>query len=356
MGSPVLVDPSTVRPTSGSFKGPEVAAGLATTGASSVAAVKPSPSPATARASSGVRVPLAARLVLPRALAPAFLRVTRANRTFVTAAGARRRIRQRSLRPAPYGPPPTLRDDVRVDVAQRGGWPVYSVTRRNGASHGTVVYVHGGGWVGEIVSQHWHLAAQLAAEVGATVVLPIYPLVPFGTAEEARVGVVDLVTTADGPVALAGDSAGGQIVLSAALSLRDAGVVVADTVLIAPALDLTWSNPRIPEVQPTDPWLGTPGGRVLAEHWRGSLDLRHPTVSPLFGDLAGLGRVTVFTGTRDVLNPDAHLLRDRAERAGVDLEWHEGEGDVHAYPLLPTRSGREARAALVRTLRRSFGR
>ncbi len=301
-----------------------------------------------------VRVPLAARLVLPRAAVPMFLRATGANRTFVTEAGARRRIRRASLRPAPYGPPAVLRDDVRVDVEQRGGWPVYTIRRRDGASRGTVVYAHGGGWVGEIVSQHWHLVAQLAAEARTTVVLPIYPLVPYGTAEEARVGILDLVASADGPVALAGDSAGGQIVLSAALSLRDAGVVVARTVLIAPALDLTWGNPRIPEVQPSDPWLGTPGGRVLAEHWRGELDLRDPVVSPLFGDFAGLGPVTVFTGTRDVLNPDAHLLRERAAAAGVELEWHEGEGDVHAYPLLPIRSGRAARAQIVRTLRRSL--
>ena len=298
-----------------------------------------------------MREPLATRVVLPRALAPVFLRLTRANRTFTTEAGARRRIRERSLRPAPYGPPATLRSDVRVDVEQRGGWPVYRVSRRDGDAVGTVVYAHGGGWVGEIVSQHWHLAAQVAAEAGTTVLLPIYPLVPFGTAEEARVGISDLVASASGPVVLAGDSAGGQIVLSAAQSLRDAGVAVAHTLLISPALDLTWSNPRIPVVQPTDPWLGTPGGRVLAEHWRGSLDLLDPVVSPLAGELAGLAPITVFTGTRDVLNPDAHLLRSRAADAGVALDWHEGEGELHVYPLLPTRAGRAARASIVRTVR-----
>jgi len=299
----------------------------------------------------GVSVPLGARLVVPQSVVTTFLRLTGANRTFVSAAGARRRIRARSLRPAPFGPPSTLRSDVRVDVELRGAWPVYRVTRRDGVSSGSVVYVHGGGWVGEIVSQHWHLIAQIAAESATTVVVPIYGLVPFGTAEEARRGVVDLVASSTGPVALAGDSAGGQIALSAALSLRDAGVVVPRTVLIAPALDLGWSNPRIPEVQPSDPWLGTPGGRVLSEHWRGALDLRDPTVSPLFGDLSGLGALTVFSGTRDVLNPDAHLLRSRATAAGVSLDWHEGPGLIHAFPLLPTRSGRAARRVIVATLR-----
>jgi len=301
------------------------------------------------------RIPLAQSLVLPRAFVPGFLRLTRANRTYVSEAGARRRIRERALRPLPFGPPPVMRADVRVEVERRGGWPVYTLTRRDGVPRGTVVYVHGGGWVEEIAPQHWHLAAQIATEVGATVLLPIYPLVPFGTAEEARAGIVDLVTSAAAPVVLAGDSAGGQIALSAALSLRDAGVVVARTLLVSPALDLTFSNPRIPEVQPTDPWLGIPGARVFAEHWRGDLDLRHPTVSPLFGEFEGLGPVTVFTGTRDVTNPDAHFLRSQAAAAGVELEWHEGDGEVHVHPLLPTRAGRAARAAIVRAIRKQCG-
>ena len=76
-------------------------------------------------------------------------------------------------------------------------------------------------------------------------------------------------------------------------------------------------------------------------------------MSPLFGEFAGLGPLTVFTGTRDVLNPDAHLLRAAATEAGVAVEWHEGVGEVHAYPLLPTRAGRDARAAIVRAVTRA---
>lgn len=44
-------------------------------------------------------------LAVPDALVPLALRLARANRTFVTADGARRRIRANALRPARYGPP-----------------------------------------------------------------------------------------------------------------------------------------------------------------------------------------------------------------------------------------------------------
>ena len=295
-------------------------------------------------------------VVVPSNLIAPALRLMRANRVFVTADGARRRVRELELRPTPYGPPSRLRRDVRVEVSNRG-WPVYTITPFGSTPAGSVIYVHGGGWVNQIASQHWHLAAQIAAEANTTVTVPIYPLVPFGTAAAVAAGVVDLVRQnleRYGTTCLAGDSAGGQIALSTALALRDGhNITLPETVLISPALDLSWSNPRIPAVQPSDPWLATPGGEVLADLWKGDSDILDPVVSPLMGDLAGLGPITLFSGTWDVLNPDAHLLVAKAAAAGVDLDFQEQDGQVHVYPLLPTTVGSDARAAIVHKLRRA---
>jgi len=293
-------------------------------------------------------------VTVPSSLIAPALRLMRANRVFVTADGARRRVRELELRPTPYGPPSRLRRDVRVEVSQRG-WPVYTITPFGSTPTGSVVYVHGGGWLNQIAGQHWHLAAQIAAEANTVVTVPIYPLVPFGTAAVVAAGVVDLVRQNRewyGTTCIAGDSAGGQIALSTALALRDEhGITLPRTVLISPALDLSWSNPRIPAVQPSDPWLATPGGEVLAQLWKGDRDILDPVVSPLMGDLAGLGPLTLFSGSRDVLNPDAHLLAGKAAAAGVDLDFHEAAGQVHVYPLLPTTIGGDARATIVNALR-----
>jgi acetyl esterase/lipase len=184
------------------------------------------------------------------------------------------------------------------------------------------------------------------------VLVPIYPLVPFGTAEPVVSAVADLVLdsiTRHGGTCLAGDSAGGQIALSSALRLRDEHqVTVPRTVLIAPALDLSLTNPEIDVVQPRDPWLGRHGSRVFIEHWRGDLPVTDPRISPLAADLHGLGPLTVFCGTRDILYPDACLLVDKATRAGVEVDFHEAPGLVHVYPLTPTPEGR---AVIVECLR-----
>ncbi|MFI5085189.1 MAG: alpha/beta hydrolase fold domain-containing protein [Actinomycetales bacterium] len=286
---------------------------------------------------------------------PVFLRATGANRTFVSAAAAQQHIGRTALRPRSYGPPRLLRKDVAVTVDHGPGWPVYTLTPRAGRARGAVVYAHGGGWVNEIAPQHWSLAAQIAVEAQVCVLVPIYPLVPVGTADAVVSAVVDLLLAgrdAYGSACVAGDSAGGQIALSAAVSLRDQGAPpLPQTVLISPALDLSLRNPGIDLVQPSDPWLGRDGGRVFAEYWRGKLAIDDPRVSPLFADLRGLGPLTVFSGTRDILNPDTRLLVEKAASAGVDVDYHEKPGLVHVYPLTPTPEGRAARALIAERLR-----
>lgn len=297
-------------------------------------------------------------MILPDRALTVFLKLRKANVPFMTVAAARKRVYERTLRPEPYGPPRRLRPDVEISVARNeAGWPVYTLTPRNSPPRGNVVYTHGGGWVHEIVLQHWQLAAQIAAEARTSVQVVIYPLIPFGTSQ----GVVESVTAmlrdsirAHGPTVVAGDSAGGQIALSAALQLRDRhDLTLPRTIAIAPAVDLSLKNPDIPTVQPRDPWLGTEGNKVFIDLWRGNLDVDDPIVSPINGDLEGLGPITLFSGTRDILNPDSRLFVEKAAQAGVDVEFFEREGQIHVYPLLPTKVGQSARKTIVERVRRA---
>ncbi|MEO7146379.1 MAG: alpha/beta hydrolase [Terrimesophilobacter sp.] len=290
---------------------------------------------------------------VPSGIVPLFLRATRRNKAYVSAEAAHALVTKFAMNPRPFGPPKRLRSDVHVEVRHDDSWPVYILTPTKSAPVGSVVYLHGGGWVNEIVSQHWHLAAQIAADASTVVTVPIYPLIPFGTAEDATNGVVAIAEAnraAYGSVVLAGDSAGGQIALSAAMALRDLGVTLPATVLISPALDLSLSNPRIPEIQPSDPWLGVPGGLVLGDYWRGERELRDPVVSPLFGNFEGLGPLTVYSGTHDILNPDARLLVAKAEGAGVAVDYTEMPGQLHDYPLFPTAVAASARRHIVASI------
>ncbi len=290
---------------------------------------------------------------IPEAVIPSFLRAIHVNRPYLAADGAAREVRKQARNPAPHHPPKRLRPDVTVSARREGNTPVYMVTPTGSTPAGQVIYVHGGGWVHEISRYHWALIAQIAAEARTTVMVPIYDLLPHGDAASANALIVTLfeeAKTQQNEVHLAGDSAGGHIALSAALTLRDRGHADVRTVLLSPVLDLTMSNPDIAHVQPNDPWLGIDGIRAVAKRWAVDLPLTDPKVSPLQGDFHALGPMLVLTGTHDILNPDAHLLVLKARAAGVDVTLLERRGAVHVFPLLPTRAGAAARARVVAAL------
>jgi acetyl esterase/lipase len=262
------------------------------------------------------------------------------------------RANEHVLRPESYAPPKNIDATVRIAVRTVAGWPVYTVTPRTGPVNRRALYVHGGAWVHEISPFHWWLVAGLAASTGTEFTVPIYPLVPRGTAAEVVSGVADLaaqlVTGAGASaVVLLGDSAGGNIVLAAAQLMRDRGVAAPrDVVLIAPVIDMTFSDPLIYRIEPRDPWLNVSGPKAAAELWRGELPIEHPLVSPVNAPLAGIGRITLFSGTRDITHADAITLAKKARAEGHPLDFHQRANMIHVYPLLPVPEGAEARATI----------
>ncbi len=265
------------------------------------------------------------------------------------------------LRPAEHAPPLWLRRQAHVRTDLVAGWPVYTVTPAwpvglGGHRATTVVYLHGGAWIHEISSIHWSTIGRLLRRSGASFVVPIYPVAPRGTAAGVIPDLLALIRSTieacrPGKVMLLGDSAGGSLALVAAQLLRDIDPAEPTrTVLLSPALDLTFSHPEIPVIQMRDPFLAATGLRVAARLWAGDLPLDHPLVSPLSGDLSGLARIVIFSGTDDLLNPDARALVSAARTAGVDVDYHELPGGQHVYPLLPTPEGRLARSVIAEVL------
>ena len=258
----------------------------------------------------------------------------------------------RLLRPESYAPPTNIDRSVRVSVRRVDGWPVYTVTPKNGPVNRRALYVHGGTWVKEISPFHWWLVAGLATSTGTEFTVPIYPLVPRGTAAEVVSGVADLgaalvAEAGASGVVLMGDSAGGNIALAAAMLMRDRGVAAPrDVVLIAPVVDLTFSDPLIYRIEPRDPWLSVPGPKAVVELWRGDLPIDHPLVSPVNAPLAGIGRITLFSGTRDITHADAITLAKKARAEGHPLDFHQKANMIHVYPLLPIPEGAEARETI----------
>src|SRR5699024_886817 len=150
-------------------------------------------------------------------------------------------------------------------------------------TQGTVIYLHGGGWVNEAAQQHWWLVQQIAAEAAVEVIMPVYPLIQAGgTAETVVPDVTKLSENTEGPLVLMGDSAGGTIAMSVCLLLKECHRPADVTERFTPSVDRRMENPEMDEVQPQDPWLVKKGQLMLTEKWIGE-HRDDPILNPFLG-------------------------------------------------------------------------
>ena len=246
----------------------------------------------------------------------------------------------------PALPPKGILKTVSAEVAHTLGFPVWTLTPKSGGTDLQMLYLHGGAYVGDASIIHWNLCAEIARASGATVVLPIYPLAPEATWSTSFDALLQLARGSGGsaPV-LMGDSAGGGLALALAQRVAASGGSPR-VALISPWLDVTMSDPTTPTYDRADPILSAPFLEVAGRFWAGSDDPRRAEVSPQFGSLRGIRELLLFSGSRDVLYPQALRLVADAKAAGVSCTAHLEEGLVHVYPLLPIPEAKGPRAAL----------
>ena len=240
-----------------------------------------------------------------------------------------------------------------LERREDSGMPVYHL-RPHTPSHAVIVYLHGGGYISTAVSVHAWLVDHLARRTGADVVMPLYPLTPHHTWQEAHRLALALYrrTVEENPgkrIILMGDSAGGGLAAVIALSLAEAGDTQPDELaLISPWVDITNTNPDIADYIDADPLMTPEPLAEIGRSWAGGTPPTDWHLSPIYGDLSGLKKVTTFVGSREIFLPDNTLFHAKLLEAGVDSTLHVGEGLNHVYPMFPTPEGHRARRDLVR--------
>ncbi|KAK1994208.1 alpha/beta-hydrolase [Colletotrichum falcatum] len=128
----------------------------------------------------------------------------------------------------------------------------YSERKKNGgATKRVMLYVHGGAYFFGSVDEHRYQMQRHARKLKARVLAPRYrlaPQFPFPCGlQDCLAAYLYLLTVQDPTtIVLAGDSAGGGMVLSILCLLRDQGIPLpAGAVLISPWVDLTHSFPSV---------------------------------------------------------------------------------------------------------------
>jgi acetyl esterase len=234
-----------------------------------------------------------------------------------------------------------------------------------GGAHGTVVYLHGGGWgVGSIESVD-RLVRILAVEAGARVLSVGYRLAPEhpypAGLEDAETVLRWAAARFDGPLAVAGDSAGANL---ATVAARRAGVPLALQALFYPVCDLGLDTPSYREFGDGGYRLTRDDMAFFAGLYGGSAD--DPDVSPLRAPLEALRGsppAYVITCSHDVLRDEGEAYAARLREAGVAVELRRWPGMVHGFLRWPAvvdaardglrEAGARLRAALLSATRES---
>ena len=221
----------------------------------------------------------------------------------------------------------------RAEVEADGVRCVWLLPPNAPADH-VLLYLHGGGFVFGLSAQHLAMVAELTLQLGIRALLPDYRLAPhhpWPAALEDCLTVYRWLLRQGYPaqrIVVAGDSAGGNLTITLAMALRDAGEPLpAALACLSPVGDLSSSEERGRTF--VDPVLHPRAIRRFNRSYIDGHDARHPLISPVFGDWHGLPPLLIHAGENELLREDAERMARAAQQAGAEVElaiypwmWH----------------------------------
>lgn len=234
-----------------------------------------------------------------------------------------------------YPPAP----DLGIERFEFGGVDVYKVEAPNARSDHHIVYFHGGGYVACSALTHQVHVGNLSRATRATVWNVDYRLAPehpFPAAPNDTVQVFrELVARGliePQRTILAGESAGGGLVVATMMILRDAGErLPAGGACLSPWFDLACTGESLVSNQATDLTVRLKGLQRTAKLYLGDHEPTDPLASPLYGDLVGLPPLLIQVATSEILLSDSLSMAERAEAADVTVQLEPWTGAVHFW-------------------------
>ena len=133
---------------------------------------------------------------------------------------------------------------------------------------------------------------------------------------------------------LAGESAGGGLVMSTMLRARQEGLPLPQAAIcISGVFDFTFSGPSHSRNGRSD-YIEPRGLHSMEQLYLAGHDPRDPMVSRIFADLTGFPPLYLVAGGAELLLSDTEMLADRARECGVEVTLGIVPGMVHAFPVM----------------------
>ncbi|MDN3550224.1 alpha/beta hydrolase [Mucilaginibacter aquaedulcis] len=231
-----------------------------------------------------------------------------------------------------------------------------------------IVYYHGGGFVIANLDVYDAGPNVLADQTGAVVVSVAYRLAPehkFPTAHNdafaAYQWVLKNAASIKGDpkkVAVAGESAGGNLALNMAIMARDKGVMMpAAIIAVYPVAGSDMNTPSYTKNANAKPLNKAMMGWFVKNYLNNMGEGKDPRINLVAANLKGLPPTTVITDEIDPLQSEGQQLADKLKAAGVQTESKNYDGVTHEFfgmgAIVP--QAKDAEAYAVSQLKKAFG-
>jgi len=236
--------------------------------------------------------------------------------------------------------PKSILKTFKIKKADHNGRNVWTIFSNDRKSDRIILYFHGGAYMSNLRTEHWSLVEKLIIKTGATIVVPDYPLTPEASCKETYEFIEGLFTGLkteypEKRIVLMGDSSGGGLALGFTQQLRDENREQPDQIIIfSPWLDASMCNPMLESLEKDDNLLSIAGLKSAGQKYAAELDLKDFRVSPIYGDLTGMCRISLFTGTRDLLNADAQKFKQLMKGQKIYFNYFEYPEMFHDWVII----------------------
>lgn len=247
--------------------------------------------------------------------------------------------------PAEFGPPIEMArvEDIAIDLDGRS-LPARLYVADDASAPPLTVFFHGGGWVLGTLDTHDAVCRALAKASGSAVLSVAYRLAPEHPYPAAAEDAFDAIKWAAhngaqlgvdaARMAVAGDSAGGNLAAAAAIMARDAGgPTLRHQLLFYPVTDADFTRPS---------YAANGGGGYLLStammEWFWALYLGGASAdsAPLatilhMDDMTGLPPASIYTAEYDPLRDEGLAYAAKLKEAGVPVKAEDAPGMIHGF-------------------------
>jgi len=262
-------------------------------------------------------------------------------------------------------------DTIGKEIPVEGGGSIHArvyIPKTGKASYPVIVYYHGGGFVIANLDVYDASANVLADKVGAVVVSVAYRLAPehkfpiaHNDAFAAYKWVVANAASIQGDpkkIAVAGESAGGNLAVNTAIKARDTKTMLPTAILtVYPVAGSDMNTKSYIKNAAAKP-LDKPMMAWFVKNYLNSMaEGKDPRINLVAADLKGLPPTTIITAELDPLQSDGMLLTDKLKAAGVTVDSKNWDGVTHEFfgmgAIVP--QAMEAETYAADQLKKAFG-